>query len=110
VFTHINLGLRVTSPNGKIGIGPLFYFGVDLGHPEMKAVVLLKPDEVIHVSYTDKMYKNLKGLLDLLSLSSVVEAELVIESVLCADGEMYRTGMLFRRDPTEPRRWLPIGQ
>jgi hypothetical protein len=110
VITHIYLVLRVTSPNGKIGLGPLFYFGVDPAHPEMKATVLLKPDEVVHVTYTDKMYKNFKGLLDFISLPSVTNAELVIESVLCADGEMYRNGSILRRDPNDPKRWLPISR
>src|SRR5205807_5120014 len=62
VLTHVRLGLLLGDPKGKqqVGIAPLFFYGRDTGLPDVKPTVQMKPNDVIHVAYTDKAYEGFK--------------------------------------------------
>ena len=71
----------------------------------------IKPGEEIELSLSDVEHTRLRKLLEKLGYpKSIKQAVFTIGMVIFDDLSMWSTGRLMRRDPNDPRRWVPLNR
>lgn len=71
----------------------------------------IRPGDTINLALPDSEYDGLKSFLQSLNYpTSIKRLKIRIEDVLFDDDTMWHAGMLLRRDPDNPERWIPIRQ
>jgi hypothetical protein len=71
----------------------------------------IKPGETVDLRFSDAEYDNLQELLHKLGYpKSIKQAVFTIRYVIFDDLLMWDTGRLMRRDPDNPRRWVPLNR
>lgn len=77
--------------------------------PEQSRLVL--PGDTVNLLLPDSEYEGLRSFLQRLNYpASIRHLVLRVEDVVFDDGTMWHAGMLLRRDPDHPDRWIPVGQ
>ena len=93
--------------------GPIMGFPLQFGHFPKKPNIgsydnLLKPGEEMEIGLTDDQHNHLQSFLKSRSFNKINRLRLFLESVIFEDDILWVGGILMRRDPDNPNRWLPI--
>lgn len=108
-ITHLELSLRIAGTDGKNGSTSLFFFGKG-GRLADAPAVSLEPNQVLQVSYSEKLYGAYKRLREHLQAERVNEATLEVSFAILESETGWRLGHWLRRDPDNAHRWLVIGR
>lgn len=107
-------GLNLPSPTSTdrphgSGLHQIF-IGVDPDRKFQRPKLRLAPSESLDIPL-DTEFRDIATLLRLLDqpIEQVSQMEIEIHSALFDDGSLFEAGMMYRRDPTDPHRWVPIG-
>ena len=85
---------------------------IELGvHPDVpsnRAPLILRPGDSIEVTLGNE-YADIKKLVEKrVSIDKINTVTLRLQSAMFDDGTEFYAGELYRRDPNNPRRWIPI--
>lgn len=102
--TNLNTSRRGT------GLHQIF-LGVDPDRKFQRPELRLAPGETLEIPLAPE-YLDISTLVRLLELriEQVSQMEVEIHSALFNDGSFFEAGMMYRRDPQNPHKWLPIPQ
>jgi hypothetical protein len=113
VITYVVLDLTfpetATSDNPRVGLHQIF-LGIDPDRKFSRPELRMAPNESIEIPLAT-IYNDIKTLVaSRLPIENVTKVEVEFHSALFADGTLFETGDLFRRnpDPNDPRKWIRI--
>ncbi|MEK6405734.1 MAG: hypothetical protein AABN34_02085 [Acidobacteriota bacterium] len=97
------------SNGGRLLICPMHY-GVGLNDPgNVQGVEPLKQNETAAFGVSDELYTELKRHLEeRIPLGNVKHVRISLELIVFDDDTAWGSGQEMRRDPNNPRRWIPI--
>lgn len=113
----IHIELELDFPKAKDDQPPLL-FSIEYGLMPLLDGTLaanapppIKPGEEIELSLSDSEHATLRKLLEELGYpKSIKQAVFSVGKVIFDDLLMWQTGRLMRRDPNDPRRWIPLNR
>ena len=113
--THVAVELRFRRPpNGAkdydfvstIEYGPGLFDSPHTASPDSPAPIL--PGETAEVTLSNADYESIKSALDELRYpKGIKRVGIGIKEVIFNDGTAWIAGVIFRRDPNNPNRWVP---
>jgi hypothetical protein len=88
---------------------PIHYGASPPGAPRSGIGEPLEPNSTIDISITDQMYAILKPKIEsIMPLRNLNHLQVGLDLIIFDDDTAWSAGELMRRDPNNPRRWVPI--
>jgi hypothetical protein len=118
-ITYINIEISFERPqdNDTIHEPPLVHsltYGSRIsltGNPAQFEVNRLVPGETVDLVLSDIKYDRLKTILNKLKYPpSIKHLQMYIGEVIFDDNTSWSAGHMFRRDPNDPEKWIPLEQ
>lgn len=105
----LDLPSAQANTKGLPGLDQIFV-GVDPERKFLREELRLAPGESLELRLATE-YSKISQLMRLLDLpmEQVNQMEIEIHAALFSDGSMMQAGMMYKRDPVNPRRWIPVG-
>jgi hypothetical protein len=108
--TYVVIFLRfpqTANEKGRTGVHQI-YLGTDPDGKFPRPELRLAPNDTVEISLA-KEIDQIKTLVETrLPLAEVFEVEVEMHAALFDDGTMFQAGMMYQRDPNDPRKWNPI--
>ncbi|MGB7923421.1 MAG: hypothetical protein WCF57_09270 [Pyrinomonadaceae bacterium] len=111
IYIEIELDFPKSNDDPPPLVYPIEYGYMPLldGSLAANAPTPIKPGETLDLRLSDSEYATLLKVLEKLGYpKSIRQAVFTIRHVIFDDLLMWSTGRLMRRDPDDPRRWVPI--
>jgi hypothetical protein len=110
----LSIDLVVTLPDTEAPGQPMLGFPMHYGanppgakHPGTGAP--LKPNDILDVTISEQMYRNIKPHLESrIPLKNLKQVQIILDLIVFNDDTAWSSGEHLRRDPDNPRRWIPI--
>jgi hypothetical protein len=86
------------------------FIGVDPNGKFQRPELKLASGETLEVSLASE-YPQISTLVRLLDfpIAQITQMEVEIHAALFDDGSLFEAGMIYKRDPKDPHRWIPVG-
>jgi len=106
---YLTLVLPDTEVNGNPQIGfPIRYGAAPPGAPQGIGAPI-EPNQTTDITITEQTYNILKPNIESrISLKDLKQLHIVLDLIIFTDDTAWSAGETMRRDPNNPRKWLPI--
>jgi len=108
-YVVLNLHFPEVTKNNSMALDQIF-LGVDPDRKFRRAEVRLAPNETIEIplaSRSDEI-KTLVRVVGDLSAENITKLWLEMHAALFDDGTLFEAGTLYKRNPDDPLKWIPI--
>jgi len=109
-ITYVEIHLtfpQTANEKGRIGLHQI-YLGIDPDRKFTRPEIRFAPNDTIELPVAKEIDEIKKLVETRLPLTQVFEVEVEVHAVLFDDGTMFQAGVMYQRDPNEPKKWIPI--
>ena len=109
IAIHLVFPETATAEKSSTGLHQI-ELGVYPDVPSNRAPFILRPGDSTEVTLGNE-YADIKKLVEQrLPIDKISKVTLRLQTALFDDGTQFYAGVLYRRDPNNPRKWIPIQQ
>jgi hypothetical protein len=106
----VNLLFPEVTRDGSVAMHQIF-LGVDPDAPFPRPELRLAPNETFAIPLSAK-YDEIRHLVEVIGsgmhIENVSKVEVEFHAALFEDETRFQTGLMYRRDPKDPHKWIPI--
>lgn len=106
----VNVLFPEVTKDDRVALHQIF-LGVDPDAPFPRPELRLAPNETFEIPLSAK-YEEIRHLVDVIgsgmSIENVSKVEIQFHAALFDDGTRFETGLMYRRDPNDPHKWIKI--